>query len=162
VRKLTARVRWKSRGDRYRSGGAEVIVRGAGKAGELREINERSLVLEIRHGDFSAWLPGDVERGSSAWGEETGEEKGGKRVLFLPHHGSPRAKPEAWIRAASPHAVVSQNSNCFRKGNLLPSALSFFLENGAVTMRSDGDLIFIEQDRRPNLWELLLRLPPEG
>ena len=162
VKGLPDRVRWKSRGDRVGSGGAEVIVRGAGKAGELRETNERSLVLEIRHGSFSAWLPGDVERGPSAWGEETGEEKGGKKILFLPHHGSPRAKPEAWIRAAFPHAVVSQKRNCFRQGNLLPSVLSFFLENGAVTMRSDGDMIFIEQDRRPNLWELLLRLPPVG
>ncbi len=156
------KVRAKSAGDRYRAGGAEVVVRGTGKGGELQDINERSLVLEIRHGSLSVWLPGDVERGPSAWRDGIGEEKEGNRVLFLPHHGSPRAKPWAWIHAASPHAVISQNSNCFRQGNLLPSVLSFFLENGAVTLRSDGKLIFIEQDRRPNLWELLLRLPPDG
>lgn len=156
------KVRRKSPGDRYRAGGAEVIVRGTGGSGDLQDTNDRSLVLEILHGSFSAWLPGDVERGPSAWGDVTAEEKEGKRVLFLPHHGSPGAKPGAWIRTVSPHAVISQNSNCFRQGNLLPSVLSFCLKNGAVTLRSDGNLIFIEQDRRPNLWELLLRLPPDG
>src|SRR4030067_1164036 len=90
---------------------------------------------------------GGVERGPSAWGEDPGEEEGGNRVVFLPHHGSPGAQPGAWIRAASPDAVVSQNSDCFRKGNLVPSLQSFFLENGAVTMRSDGVSVFIEQER---------------
>lgn len=160
VRERVGKVRRKSPGDRYQAGGAEVFVRGTGKTGNLRDTNERSLVLEVRHGSFSAWLPGDVERGPAAWGDVPGEEKGRTRVLFLPHHGSARAKPGAWIRAATPYALLSQNSNCFRDGNLLPSVLSFFLENGAVTLRSDGNKLSIEQDRRPNLWELLLRLPP--
>ncbi|HBX42413.1 MAG TPA: hypothetical protein DEH27_00710, partial [Deltaproteobacteria bacterium] len=158
----TDRVRGKSRGDRYGSGGAEVIVRGTGQGSGRKKVNERCLLLEIRHGSFSAWLPGDVERGPSAWGENFRDKKGGERILFLPHHGSAEAKPGAWIRAAAPDAVVSQNSICFRKGNLIPSVLAFYLENGAVTLRSDGDLVFIEQERRPNLWELFLRLPPEG
>jgi competence protein ComEC len=155
------RVRGKSRGDAYASGGAEVIVRGVEMTGDHRGPNERSLLLGIRYGSFSAWLPGDVERGPSAWGEDPREEEGGKRVVFLPHHGSPGAQPGAWIRAASPAAVVSQNRDCFRKGNLVPSLQSFFLENGAVTMRSDGVSVFIEQERRPSFWKLSLRLPPE-
>ncbi len=139
-----------------------MIVRGTGGGRGRKKANERGLLLEIRHGSFSAWLPGDVERGPSAWGGDFRDEKGGKRILFLPHHGSADAKPGAWIRASSPDAVVSQNSNCFRRGNLIPSGLAFYLENGAVTMRSDGDLVFIEQGSRPNLWELFLRLSPEG
>ena len=161
VGELTDRVRWKSRGDRYRSGGAEVIVRGTGKQGERQKTNEQSLVLEIRHGNFSAWLPGDVERGPSVWGEDSRTGKEVKTVLFLPHHGSATAMPEEWIRTASPDAVVSQNSDCLIKRNLVPSGLSFFLENGAVIMLSDGNTLFIDQDRRPNFWELLLRLPSE-
>lgn len=161
VRELTDRVRWKTRGDRYRSGGTEVIVHGTGKPAKRRKTNEQSLVLEVRNGTFSAWLPGDVEMGPSAWGEDSRTGKGDKTVLFLPHHGSAMAKPEAWIRTASPDAIISQNSDCLIKKNLVPSGLSFFLENGAVTMRSDGNRLFIEQGSRPNLWELLLRLPSE-
>ena len=156
------KVRAKSAEDRFASGGAAAIVRGTGTSGDAHNVNERSLLLEIRHGSFSAWLPGDVEQGPSAWGEDTLKEKGGKRILFLPHHGSVRAKPLAWIRAASPDVVVSQNSDCFVKKNLLPSVQSFFLENGAVTMRSDGKSVFLGQERRHSLWKLFLRLPREG
>jgi len=156
------RVRWKSRGDRYASGGAEAIVRGAEMPDDPRKINERSLLLEIRYKSFSVWLPGDVERGPSAWGEKPFDKKKETRVVFLPHHGSSRAQPEAWMRAASPAAVVSQNSDCFRKWNLVPCVQSFFLENGAVTMRSDGESMFIEQEKRTRIWKIMLRLSPEG
>ena len=162
VRRETDRVRWISRGDRHGSGGAEVIVRGTGGEGGGKKANERSLVLEIRHGSISVWLPGDVERGPVAWGEDLLDRGMRTTILFLPHHGSAEARPGAWIRAASPDAVVSQNSNCFKRGNLVPSVLAFYLENGAVTMRSDGDLVSIEQQWRHNLWELFLRLPPEA
>jgi competence protein ComEC len=155
-------VRGKSPGDRFASGGAEAIVRGTGKSGRVGKTNERSLVLEVRYGSFSVWLPGDVERGPSAWGKDTRKRKGGKRILFLPHHGSAKAKPWAWIRAASPDVIVSQNSDCFVKKNLLPSVQSLFLEIGAVTMRSDGNSVFLGQESRHRLWKLILRLPPTG
>ena len=103
------RVRGKSRGDAYASGGAEVIVRGVEMTGDHRGPNERSLLLEIRYGSFSAWLPGDVERGPSAWGEDPGGEEGGKRVVFRAPDGSAGAQPGAWIRSAYAGAVVSQN-----------------------------------------------------
>jgi competence protein ComEC len=156
------KVRWKSRGARYASGGAEAIVRGAEVPGDPRKTNERSLLLEIRYRSFSAWLPGDVERGPSAWGEKPSDKGEKTRVVFLPHHGSSRAQPEAWVRAASPDAVVSQNSDCFRKWNLVPSVQSLFLENGAVTIRSDGESMVIEQEKRTRIWKIMLRLSPEG
>ena len=162
VKRRVHRVWGKSPGERFASGGAEAIVRGTAKSGRVRKVNERSLVLEVRHGSFSAWLPGDVERGPSAWGKNTHKRKGEKRILFLPHHGSAKAKPWSWIRAASPDVIVSQNSDCFVKKNLLPSVQSFFLENGAVTMRSDGNSVFLGQERQHSLWKLFLRLPPEG
>ena len=161
VRTCSDKVRWKSGGDRYMAGRAEVTVRGMGDPGAQHLVNERSLLLEIRHGSFTVWLPGDVERGPSAWGESPRDKERGKRVLFLPHHGSPGAQPGEWIRTASPDFAVSQNSDCFRMGNLLPSVEYFFLENGAVTLWSDGESVFIEQERRHSLWRLFLRLPPE-
>lgn len=162
VKRHADRVRGKSPGDRFAAGGAAVIVRGTGRSGNAGKVNELSLVLEIRHGSFSAWLPGDVERGPSSWGEDTPRRRGEKRILFLPHHGSPKADPWAWIRAASPDVIVSQNSDCFVKKNLLPSVQSFFLENGAVTMRSDGNSVFLGQERRHGIWKLFLRLPREA
>ncbi|MBI5419892.1 MAG: MBL fold metallo-hydrolase, partial [Deltaproteobacteria bacterium] len=150
-------VRRKYGGECFSAGGATVRVRSAGCDGDPSRTNERSLVLEIRQGLLSVWLPGDVERGPAAWGPVEKRE-GEKRVLFLPHHGSPGADPASWLAAARPAVMISQNRNCFALKNLLPSVESFLLENGAFTVRSDGYGISWEQEGAL-LWRLLWRLP---
>jgi competence protein ComEC len=145
-------------GELFAAGGAELSVRSAGSNGKRFDSNEQSLVLEVRHGRLSVWMPGDVESGPAVWGSV--EEKGGQdRILFLPHHGSPAAAPAAWIAAARPSAVISQNRNCFTGGNLLPSAGCFLLENGAFTVKSDGVAIYCGQESGPRIWKWLWRLP---
>lgn len=144
-------------GERYRAGGAEVLVRASGAGGNGGKANEQSLVLEVRYRGLSVWLPGDVEQGPSVWGTVPPGE-GETRVLFLPHHGSPGAKPDAWIASASPVAVIRQNRNCATHDNLVPSFSSFALENGAVTVRSNGSTIIVEQERGSWFWSRLLRL----
>lgn len=165
VARRAFRVRAKSAGDVFSAGGASVAVRpsatgnqrGARGAVRERNTNERSLVLEVRHGSLSVWLPGDVERGPGAWGPRApGEPR--TRVLFLPHHGSPGAEPDAWVRAAAPAATVSQNSDCFARRNLVPSVQDFFLENGAFTVRSDGRVAFCGQHGVPGIWRFLWRI----
>ena len=160
-----SRVRAASAGDAFSAGGASVVVRscapGARWGGKGSErgpgVNGRSLVLEIRYGRVSVWLPGDVEQGPAAWGVEAAGERR-IRVLFLPHHGSPGAAPDAWIRAAAPAVTVSQNSDCFTRRNLVPSPQDFFLENGAFTLRSDRSEALCEQKSTPGIWRFLWRL----
>lgn len=161
VARRAGAVRERRGGDVYAAGGAEVAVRASG--GGTGRVNERSLVLEIRHGPLSVWLPGDVEGGAAVWGPAPPAD-GLARVLFLPHHGSPGAKPLSWIRAASPAIVVSQhrNSDCAELDNLVPSDKFFYLENGAFTVRSDGASVFVQQDGGSRFWSLLLRLPRSG
>ncbi len=166
VEKRASRVRGRSGGDAFRAGGAEVVVRSSAAAdrrgptgrGPGRGVNERSFVLEIRYGLVSVLLPGDVEQGPDAWGVKPAGEGRRIRVLFLPHHGSPGAAPDDWIRAVAPAVTISQNSNCFTRRNLVPSVQDFFLENGAFTIRSDGSEAFCEQNGVPGIWEFLLRL----
>ena len=165
VARQVHRVRGKSAGDFFRAGGASVVVRSSAPgdrwrapgSGRGRGVNERSLVLEIRYGLVSVWMPGDVEQGPGAWGPEPAGERR-IRILFLPHHGSPGAAPDAWVRAAAPAVTVSQNSNCFTRRNLVPSVQDFFLENGAFSIRSDGSEAFCEQIGMPRAWEFLWRL----
>lgn len=155
-------VRPKYGGEVFSAGGAQVIVRGTGASGEAAGANERSLLLEARYGSLSVWLPGDVEKGPAAWGRAAGNgggNRGGKRILFLPHHGSPGADPASWVRVARPFAVVSQNRNCFPEKNLLPSFESFLLENGMFAIRSDGDAVSCKQEGVFWVWKLLWRLP---
>ena len=135
-----------------------MIVRVAGGPGIGSGMNGQSLMLEVRHGRLSVWMPGDVEKGSAAWGRV--ERKAGeKTILFLPHHGSPRAAPSSWVAAARPSVVVSQNRNCLAGENLLPSAEYFLLENGAFTVRSDGVAVYCSQEGGPRFWSLIWRLP---
>ncbi len=150
-------VRSVRRGDGSRLGGAEVLVRFP-RGGEIPgNANERGIVLELRFGILSVWLPGDVEEGPSVWGEPAARE-GEQRVLFLPHHGSKGADPGGWEAFCRPAVVVAQNSRCFTGENLLPSAQRFLLENGAFTVRFHGrDASFYQQDRY-RVWERLWQL----
>ena len=144
-------------GVRERVGGAEVVVRAPANPGEGGKANERGMVLELRFGILSVWLPGDVEGGASAWGRASPEE-GERRVLFLPHHGSPGADPAGWASFCGPCAVVAQNSRCFTGGNLIRSAERFLLENGAFTVRSDGRGVSFQQSAHNGVWKCLWRL----
>ncbi|GAB4372434.1 MAG: hypothetical protein Kow00128_21170 [Deltaproteobacteria bacterium] len=157
VARQAAKIRAVRAGEVRRFGEAEVRVRASGAGRGDRRTNERSLVLEIRYGRLSVWLPGDVEEGPGAWGSISppGAET---RVLFLPHHGSPGARPAAWLWAAAPAAAVTQNSDCAGWDNLLPSCRFFALENGAVTVRSDGGSVSIEQRGGARWWSRFLRL----
>jgi competence protein ComEC len=158
VASRTSRVRKKTAGAVFSAGGASVIVRAVGGAGDGRNANERCLLLEIRYGVLSVWHPGDIESGPSAWGPVP--PKGGQvRVLFLPHHGSAGADPAGWLRVARPDAAVSQKWNCFGQENLVPSVQCFLLENGAFTISSDGRTVLLEQAQRARPLHFLWRLP---
>lgn len=150
-------VRQVKAGERVIKGGVEIAVRGAREAVQRGGPNERCLVLELRHGDVSIWLPGDLESGPAGV-VPVPRERGRRAILFLPHHGSHRADPAGWIRAVRPEAVVSQNSNCSGWENLLRSVQFILLENGAFTLRSDGRSWAGEQKEGASLLRLLWRL----
>ena len=157
VASWTGPVRTVRAGVRERFGGAEVVVRAPTVPGEGGKANERGMVLDLRFGILSIWLPGDVEGGPSAWGRAPTDE-GERRVLFLPHHGSPGADPAGWMAFCGPDVVVAQNSRCFSGGNLIRSPQRFVLENGAFTVRSDGRGISFEQSAHSVVWKCLWRL----
>ncbi|PJB32010.1 MAG: hypothetical protein CO109_06965 [Deltaproteobacteria bacterium CG_4_9_14_3_um_filter_65_9] len=157
VASWTGPVRAVRAGVRERFGEAEVVVRAPANPGERGKTNERGMVLELRFGILSAWLPGDVEGGASAWGPAPTEESG-RRVLFLPHHGSPGADPAGWTAFCRPDVVVAQNSRCFAGGNLVRSPEVFLLENGAFTVRSDGRSASFLQSAHSGVWKCLWRL----
>jgi competence protein ComEC len=144
-------------GSRAAFGGAELRVRAVGTGAPPGGANERGTVLELRFGKISVWMPGDTERGPSAWGKaEFPEEE--RRVLFLPHHGSIGADPRGWVSFCRPVAVVSQICDCFTGENLIPSHQRFLLKNGAFTLRSDGRALYFGQEGRNLGWKLLWRL----
>jgi competence protein ComEC len=157
VASWTGPVRSVRAGVRKRFGEAEVVARAPAHPGEGGKANEQGMVLELRFGILSVWLPGDVEGGPSAWGQAPAVE-GERRVLFLPHHGSPGADPAGWASFCLPDVVVAQNSRCFTGANLIRSPERFLLENGAFTVRSDGRGISFFQSAHSGVWKCLWRL----
>ncbi|MCL1927082.1 MAG: ComEC/Rec2 family competence protein, partial [Syntrophorhabdaceae bacterium] len=62
-------VRWVRAGHAARFGNAELIVRGTEKKTTGRNSNEQVALLELRFVKTSVWIPGDVEKGPSEWGD---------------------------------------------------------------------------------------------
>jgi len=157
VASWTGPVRTVRAGVRERIGGVEVVVRAPTNPDDGGKANERGMVLEVRFGMLSVWLPGDVEGGASVWGQSSAADEE-RKVLFLPHHGSPGADPAGWTAFCRPDAVVAQNSRCFTLGNLIRSPERFMLENGAFTVRSDGRGVSFAQSAHGKVWRCLWRL----
>jgi competence protein ComEC len=150
------RIRPVGKGHSITRGNARVEVRSAGD-GAVSGGNGESLVIGLRYGRFSAWLPGDVEGGPAAWGPVAGGKEE-VRVLFLPHHGSRGADPAGWISAASPDVSVIQNKNCLAGENLLTSTKFFALEIGALFVRTDGRTVLVGQEAAHPVWSRICRL----
>jgi competence protein ComEC len=157
LREYRGPVRSVRSGDEARFGGASVLARAPGN-GTARKTNDRGIALEFRFGILSVWLPGDLEAGPCGWGPPS-RAAGEIRILILPHHGSPGARPAEWISRCRPGATVVQNGDCFTGGNLVLSGQRFLLENGAFTVRSGGKAATFEQGGLRGILRCLWRLP---
>jgi competence protein ComEC len=118
----------------------EVIVRNPGIADwERQDVrNDDSIVLELRWGDASVVLTGDI-------GQQTERAIASSfapsmlRVLKVPHHGSLTSSSPEFVHALAPSvAVVSVGrSNSF--GHPAPAVLDRYKDVGAETFRTDQD-----------------------
>jgi len=143
-------------GVRERIGGVEIVVRAPTNPVEGGKANERGMVLEVRFGILSVWLPGMWRGGLPSGGSLRWTRRNG-RSCFCPTT-DPGADPAGWAAFCRPHVVVAQNSRCFTGGNLIPSPERFALENGAFTVRSDGRGISFAQSAHSGVWKCLWRL----
>jgi len=150
-------VRWVRPGHMARFGNAELIVRGTEKEISGKNPNEQVVLLEARFAKTSVWIPGDVEKGPSEWGGAIFPDDE-RRVLFLPHHGSKRADPDAWLAFCRPDAFVSQISDCLTEENLIRSRKCFSLKKGTLLLRSDGNAFVFSEKGRNLIWKTLWRL----
>jgi competence protein ComEC len=96
-----------------------------------REINERSLVLQIRWGETSFLLPSDI-------GEPTESTLASRHknlqseVLLAPHHGSPYSGSQPFLRAVRPGTIVISTGRGVRD-----DVLERYRHTGAAVWRTD-------------------------
>lgn len=142
------------RGDALIAGGAQVRIWHPLPADwERRRVrNDDSMVVEIRFGDVSLVMPGDIEAGAEA---ELASLVGPAplRVAQSPHHGSATSTSATWLDAIAPQAVVISaglgnrygHPHAAVLGRLTARRLPVFRtdQDGAVTLETDGRVVEI-------------------
>lgn len=131
----------------FQLGEATLEVLGPPEDRELLEgVNDRSVVLLVRHGDVTVLLAGDVE--------EAGEEAlaghlGPVTVLKAPHHGSRTSSTEALLSATRPRHVVFCVGRRNRYGFPHPEVVERYRALGTECHRTDIDgAVMVESDGR--------------
>lgn len=97
-----------------------------------RVRNEDSVVMELRYGDVSVVLPGDI-------GVETEPTLAARvrparvRVVKVPHHGSGGSSSAAFVEALRPDVAVVSAGRHNAFGHPAPAVVARYQEAGAVT-----------------------------
>lgn len=118
--------------------------------------NDRSLVLRLRFGRFSALFPGDVEEASEHELADTYGDELGATLLKAAHHGSCTSSHDAFLAAVRPRlAVVSVGARnpfghpCAEALGRLQRALGprrvLLTSEGSVRVSSDGTDLRVER-----------------
>jgi competence protein ComEC len=118
-----------------------------------RERNDDSVVVEVRVGEVSLVLTGDVETTAEADLARL-LQPAGIRVLLAPHHGSATSSTWALVKAAAPDLVIVSAGRGNRYRHPHAAVLARYSAvgacilrtdlDGAVTIRTDGRLLEAE------------------
>jgi competence protein ComEC len=139
-------------GDRESSGGVEIrTLHPPPPQWERQRVrNEDSVVLELRLGDVSIVLPGDI--GREAEGILTPMlDTRPITVVKAPHHGSATSSTEPFLNALHPAAVIFSAGKNNRFGHPAPAVVARYRalhslvfrtdEDGAVVLDTDGRIV---------------------
>jgi competence protein ComEC len=117
-----------------------------------RVRNDDSIVLELRFGDVSVLLPGDIGR-APEFGLAPHLALAPLVVLKAPHHGSATSSTREFIEAVKPSVVVFSTGRRNRFGHPAPAVVARYRHagatmfntawDGAVVMETDGTTIEI-------------------
>jgi competence protein ComEC len=101
-----------------------------------RVRNDDSLVLEIRYGDVSIVLPGDIGRAVEQ-GLAPVIPPARLRVLKVPHHGSATSSSMPFLTALRPQIAIVSCGRGNRFGHPSPAVLARYHRIGAAVYRTD-------------------------
>jgi competence protein ComEC len=148
----TFRVLWRTvqAADREVAGGAEIrVLHPPIPDWERQRVrNEDSIVLEIRFGDVSILLPGDIGREA--------EQRltpylatAALTIVKAPHHGSATSSTQPFIDALRPAAVIFSAGRGNRFGHPAPPVVARYRAANSLIFRTDEDgAIVLDTDGR--------------
>lgn len=128
-------------GQKYRFGGAEMIVLHPGSADKSSDVNEMSIVLMWSYGKFRALFTGDAGK----WAEDKMLERGAvlkADVLKVGHHGSHYSTSSAFLAAVRPSVGVISVGAHNDYGHPAAETLRKLKKAGVTVYRTDrrGDI----------------------
>jgi len=132
--------RWLQKGDRLDLGGVELRIHNPPLPDWERQKvrNDDSLVIELRYGQVSMLLTGDM-------GKEVEQaliptlDLLPTVVLKSPHHGSGTSSSPEFMAAVKPAVVVISNGRGNSYGHPVPYVLERYRRSGARTFRTDQE-----------------------
>ncbi|MGE0864371.1 MAG: ComEC/Rec2 family competence protein [Vicinamibacterales bacterium] len=132
--------RWLQKGDRLDLGGVELRVHHPPLPDwERQEVrNDDSLVIELRYGQVSMLLTGDIGREVEQALLPTLDLLP-VVVLKSPHHGSGTSSSQAFIDAVKPDVVVISNGRGNPYGHPVPYVLERYRSAAARVFRTDHE-----------------------
>lgn len=154
LEKASVQVQSISAGESYSLGGAVIDVLSPGVDREYTDVNDCSLVLKLRYGDFSVLFCGDIEKQAEKDLCEAGVDLSAD-VLKVAHHGSKTSSSEEFLQAVGArYAVicVGPDKNNLPKKSVLKRLDEMETEvyrtdlDGTVIFSTDGDIIKIYQE----------------
>jgi competence protein ComEC len=148
----------------FRLGEALIEVLGPPEDRLLLEgVNDRSVVLRVRHGEVSFLLTGDIEEAA-----EEHLDPGTVTVMKAPHHGSPTSSTAPFVGRARPRHVVFcvgrrsrfgfPNAEVVARYEAVGARCHRTDLHGAVTFKSDGRDVKVRHHLAPE--PPLARSPP--
>ena len=113
-----------------------------------RVRNDDSIVVELRHGDVSILLTGDIEREAE---RSLAPQLSLAPIVVLkaPHHGSATSSGEAFIDAVRPAGVVFSSGRRNPFGHPHPAVVARYRAKGVEMFRTDEDgAVVVDTDGR--------------
>ena len=132
--------RWLQQGDRLDLGGVELRIHNPPLPDWERQKvrNDDSLVIELRYGQVSMLLTGDIGREVEQALIPTLDLLP-TVVLKSPHHGSGTSSSQEFIDAVKPAVVVISNGRGNSYGHPVPYVVERYRRSGARTFRTDQE-----------------------
>jgi competence protein ComEC len=137
-------------GDRFQIDGVDVLVIHPGLPDWERQRvrNDDSLVLDLRWGDVSLLLTGDIGR-SVELERLSNIAPAPMRIVKVPHHGSLTSSSIEFVRALAPTIAVLSAGRGNHFGHPVPEVLQRYDEVGAQIFRTDRDgAVTVDTDGR--------------
>jgi competence protein ComEC len=127
-------------GDRETAGGVSIrILHPPPPDWERQRVrNEDSVVIELRLGDVSIILPGDIGREAESL-ITPALDTGRVTIVKAPHHGSATSSTDRFVNKLHPAAVVFSAGRGNRFGHPAPVVVSRYRAVDALVFRTDED-----------------------